>query len=183
MSTRSSILIQVPDSFLNSTVQYNSEMFKDREVFIGNWGWGTDVCEDKAQEIRITKLYLGIYCHSDGYPNGVGKELISNYPNFSSAFNLILGGDCSFILNRELRRYATRSCEDWKYIQPKQLDEVKTVSSDSEYLYLFENNHWNLITSGYKIYLYPDIENLEDYVRGYLNGVEDSPLFSSSNII
>lgn len=36
MSTRSSILIQVPDSFLNSTVQYNSEMFKDREVFIGN---------------------------------------------------------------------------------------------------------------------------------------------------
>lgn len=36
MSTRSSILIKVPDTFLNTTAQYNSEMFKDREVFIGN---------------------------------------------------------------------------------------------------------------------------------------------------
>ena len=32
MSTRSSILIQVPNSFLNSTVKYNAEMFKDREL-------------------------------------------------------------------------------------------------------------------------------------------------------
>lgn len=32
MSTRSSILIQVPDSFLNSTAKYNAEMFKDREL-------------------------------------------------------------------------------------------------------------------------------------------------------
>lgn len=96
---------------------------------------------------------------------------------------MILGGDCSSILAGEIKRYATRKSEDWKYIQPRQLDKVKTVSGDSEYLYLFENNHWNLITSGYKIYLYPDIDNLEDYVRGYLNGVEDSPLFSSSNII
>lgn len=183
MSTRSSILIKVPDSFLNSTAQYNTEMFENREEFIINREWGPDTCEDKAQEIHITKPYLGIYCHSYGYPNGVGKELISNYYDFSSAFNLILGGDCSFIFDGELRRYATRSREDWKYIQPKQLDEVKTVSRDSEYLYLFEHNHWNLITSGYKIYLYPDIDNLEDYVRGYLNGVEDSPLFSSSNII
>lgn len=94
-----------------------------------------------------------------------------------------MGGDCSFILDGELLRYATRKSEDWKYIQPRQLEEIKKVSKDSEYLYLFENNHWNLITSGYKIYLYSDINDLEDYVRGYLNGVEDSPLFSSSNII
>lgn len=178
MSTRSSILIKVPDTFLNTTAQYNSEMFKNREVF-----WTEETCLDKAQEILITKPYLGIYCHWDGYLEGVGQELITNYSDFTSAFNLILGGDCSSICGKRIRRYATRSCEDWKYIQPKQLDEVKTVSSDSEYLYLFEHNHWNLITSGYKIYLYPDIDNLEDYVRGYLNGVEDSPLFSSSNII
>lgn len=178
MSTRSSILIKVPDSFLNSTAQYNKEMFKDRETF-----WFQETCPNKSQEILISKPYLGIYCHWDGYLDGVGKELISNYNDFSSAFNLILGGDCSFILNGEIRRYATRSCEDWKYIQPKQLDEIKKVTDDSEYLYLFENNHWNLITSGYKIYLYSDIDSLEDYIRGYLNGVEDSPLFSSRNII
>ena len=182
MNTRSSILIQIPNSFLNSTAKYNAEMFKNREL-IGMDRWGEENCEDKAQEILITKSYLGIYCHFDGYPNGVGKELVSSYNDFSSAFNLILGGDCSFILAGEIKRYATRKGENWKYIQPRQLDEVKTVSSDSQYLYLFENNHWNLITSGYKIYLYPDIDNLEDYVRGYLNGVEDSPLFSSSNII
>lgn len=183
MSTRSSILVKVPDTFLNSTAKYNSEMFKDQELLTGNRGWDTDICKDKAQEIHITKPYLGIYCHWDGYPNGVGKELVANYPDFSAAFNLILGGDCSFILDGELLRYATRSCEDWKYIQPRQLDEVKKVSDDSEYLYLFEHNHWNLVTSGYKIYLDTDIDNLEDYIRGYLNGVEDSSLFSSSNII
>lgn len=182
MSTRSSILIQVPDSFLNSTAKYNSEIFKDRKL-IEIDGWGEEDCKDKAEEIFISKPYLGIYCHNDGYPNGVGKDLISNYNDFSSAFNLILGGDCSVIIQGNIQRYATRKGEKWEYIQPRQLDKVKTVSDDSEYLYLFENNHWNLITSGYKIYLYPDIENLEDYVRGYLNGVEDSPLFSSSNII
>ena len=32
MSTRSSILIQVPDSFLNSTAKYNAEIFKNREL-------------------------------------------------------------------------------------------------------------------------------------------------------
>lgn len=184
MSTRSSILIKLPDSFLNSTAKYNAEMFKDRETNWDEWFYLEDeTCSDKAQEILITKPYLGIYCHYDGYPNGVGKELISNYNDFSSAFNLILGGDCSVIIQGSIRRYATRKSEDWKYIQPRQLEEIKKVSKDSEYLYLFENNHWNLITSGYKIYLYSDINDLEDYVRGYLNGVEDSPLFSSSNII
>lgn len=58
MSTRSSILIKVPNSFLNSTAQYNKEMFKDRETF-----WFEETCPDKSQEILITKSYLGIYCH------------------------------------------------------------------------------------------------------------------------
>lgn len=35
MSTRSNILIELPDSFLNSTAKYNAEMFKDIEIISG----------------------------------------------------------------------------------------------------------------------------------------------------
>ena len=172
MSTRCSILIEIPNNLIGQTLKYQKQ---DNET-----SWDKNI--DKTEPVKITKKYLGIYCHHDGYPNGVGSELVNKYNNFNSALNLILGGDCSSIV-KNLIRYATRESEEWKYVHPRILDTIRKVSDDSEYLYLFENNHWNLITSGYKICLYPDIENLENYVRGYLNGVEDSYLFSSSNII
>ena len=175
MSTRSSILIKVPDTFLNSTAQYNKEMFETKELL-----WPQETCPDKSQEILITKPYLGIYCHWDGYPNGVGKELISNYNDFSSAFNLILGGDCSVIIQGNIQRYATRKSEDWKYIQPRQLEEIKKVSDDSEYLYLFEGYRWFLVENGYKILLPDTVENLDDYISGYLAGVEDGEIFNTA---
>lgn len=79
-------------------------------------------------------------------------------------------------------RYATRESEDWKWIQPKQLDTVKTVSGDSEYLYLYkpQYNQWYLVISDLFILLDKDMESLEDYVIGYLNGFNDGESFNQT---
>ena len=38
---------------------------------------------------------LQIYCHWDGYPEGVGEALQSGYNTYEQALALILGGDLS----------------------------------------------------------------------------------------
>lgn len=169
MSTRCSILVEIPENLIGQTIKYQRQ---DNEL---NW----DKNIDKTEPVKITKKYLGTYCHHDGYPNGVGSELVNRYDNFNSTLNLVLGGDCSSIV-KDLVRYATRECEDWKWIQPKQLDTIKTVSEDSEYLYLYkpQHNQWYLVMSDIFIPLDKDMESLEDYVRGYLNGFHDKESFN-----
>ena len=171
MSTRCSILIEIPDDLIGQTLKYQRQ---DNE-----FNWNKNI--DKTEPVKITKKYLGIYCHHDGYPNGVGSELVNRYDNFNSALNLILGGDCSSIFQSYVR-YATRETEDWKWIQPKQSDTIKIVSGDSEYLYLYkpQYNQWYLIMSDIFIPLDKDMESLEDYVRGYLNGFHDGESFNQT---
>ena len=129
MSTRSSILIEVPDDYIGKTLKYNPIKQEAR--------WRDDTITDMSQEVKITKKYLGIYCHHDGYPDGVGFSLVNGFNSFEGALNLILGGDCSSICSDRICRYATREGENWEYIKPRTLDEIKKVSSDSEYLYVF----------------------------------------------
>ena len=45
------------------------------------------------------KLYKGIYCHWDGYPDGVGKTLKENFNSEEQALAIIALGDCSKICN------------------------------------------------------------------------------------
>lgn len=47
--------------------------------------------------VELSK-FLGIYCHSDGYPCGVGKTLLKHYNTYEKALNLILGGDYSCLV-------------------------------------------------------------------------------------
>ena len=173
MSTRSSILVEVPDKYIKRIFRYDSSMFNEED-------WDTETCDEKSEDVSINKKYLGIYCHFDGYPDGVGKELVNNYLDFSKAFNLILGGDCSVILDNRVRRYATREGEKWKYIQPRQLDIIQKVSDDSEYLYVFMRGRWYLFENNYFIPLPKDIENYEDYIQGYLDGREDGESFNQT---
>ena len=169
MSTRCSILIEVPDELIGQTIKYQKQ---DNE-----YRWDKDI--DKTEPVKITKKYLGIYCHHDGYPNGVGYELVNRYDDFNSALNLILGGDCSSIFQSYMR-YATKECEDWKWIRPRQFDEVKKVSDDSEYLYLYkpQHNQWYLVTPDILIPLNKDMDSLEDYIKGYLDGFHDGESFN-----
>lgn len=166
MSTRSSILIEIPDDLIGQTLKYQRQ---DNEL-----NWDKDI--DKTEPVEITKKYLGIYCHHDGYPNGVGKELVDRYDNFNVVLNLILGGDCSSIV-KNLVRYATRESEQWKYIHPHPLDIIKKVSGDSEYLYIFKDSKWYLHLDKYFIHLSKDIDDYDSYIQGYLDGREDEASF------
>lgn len=173
MSTRSNILIEVPDKYIGRIFKYDSSMFNEKN-------WGAESCDEKSEDIVINKKYLGIYCHWDGYPDGVGKELVNNYSDFSKAFNLILGGDCSVILDGFIRRYATRDGESWKHIQPRKLDKIQKVSDDSEYLYIFMNNRWYLFENNCFIPLLKDLNSYDDYIQGYLDGYEDGESFNQT---
>jgi hypothetical protein len=90
--------------------------------------------------VELNTKYIGVYCHNDGYPSWNGRVLKENYNTYDKAKNLILGGDISFIDVDNIRHYANRGCEEWKYIKPTQADTQKGVYShiDCEYVYLFD---------------------------------------------
>lgn len=172
MSTRSSILIEIPDKYIGQSLMYYPTKSEDN--------WGNNTIDDMSQKVTITKKYLGIYCHHDGYPDGVGRELANNYNDFQKAFNLILGGDCSSIFSNCLLRYATREGEKWEHIQPRQLDRIEKVSSDSEYLYIFMHGRWYLFENNCFIPLLKNLDSYDDYVQGYLDGYEDGESFNQT---
>lgn len=182
MSTNSNIIIQVPDSFINTTHLFMPTALPFPESQWDSHGEYRD--SDKSQPVKITKPFLGIYCHWDGYPDTVGKALVTKFDTFEKAFNLIIGGDCSVITEDQVLRYATRPAEEWKSIQPKQLDEIKKFT-EANYVYVFKNDHWYLYTDNPLFYvanlllmLPKDVLSLNDYIRGYYDGVEDGDTFS-----
>ena len=93
MSTRCSILVEVPDDLIGQTLKYQKQ---DNEL-----NWDKDI--DKTEPVKITKKYLGIYCHHDGYPNGVGSELVNRYNNlFGNDVLFNFSGSPQCFLNEEL---------------------------------------------------------------------------------
>lgn len=176
MSTNSNILIQVSDSFINTTHQFASTALPFPESQWDSHGEYKD--SDKSQPVKMTKPFLGIYCHWDGYPDTVGKALVTKFDTFEKAFNLILGGDCSLITENQILRYATRPAEQWKNIQPKQLDEIKKFTKWANYVYVFKQDRWYIYTGDLLLMLPKDVLSLDDYIRGYYDGVEDGITFA-----
>lgn len=176
MSTNSNIIIQVSDKFIQTTHQFMPIALPIPESQWDSHGEYRD--SDKSQSVKITKPYLGIYCHWDGYPDTVGKALVNKFDTFEKAFNLILGGDCSVITEDQVLRYATRPAEEWKSIQPKQLDEIKKFTKWADYVYVFKGDRWHIYTGDLLLILPKDVSSLNDYIRGYEDGVEDDITFA-----
>lgn len=83
-----------------------------------------------------------IYCHYDGYPDGVGAELRKNYSTFQSASDLINKGDCSTIYG-DLKTYASMG-EKWESIAPKYINKTSfNIELGKkyyiDYMYLFSD--------------------------------------------
>lgn len=84
-------------------------------------------------------LYLGIYCHFDGYPSGVGEELKTKFNTYEKALNLILLGACSSIIT-DIRAYHNWRNED---LEIKCVQGVyPTIGDGIDYMYVFENGEW-----------------------------------------
>ena len=80
-----------------------------------------------------------IYCHHDGYPEGVGNALYYGYDSYEKALALILGGDVSVIDEKYTYPYSIGEGEDPNWNVPTVLDKPKL---DEEYLYVFNHDEW-----------------------------------------
>ena len=135
MSTNSNIIVKVNKSDIGSTALFDASKLDVPEVY-----WGKAIGNEKGVEkpVEITEEYIGIYCHWDGYLDGVGKALKEHFNTYDKALNLVLGGSCSAIGNNGgIVRYATREGEEWDFVKPKQSDNPISLAKE-EYNYLFE---------------------------------------------
>ena len=85
-------------------------------------------------------LFLGIYCHFDGYPKGVGAELRNKFNTYEKALNLVLLGGVSHIIN------TIKSYHNWRNegVDIRTLQGVVPTASD-DYTYIFYDGEWHSI--------------------------------------
>ena len=153
MATRSCIIVKVRNSDIGTTQKYSDEKLK---APANDWGGdGVDLCED----VKIEKPYMGVYCHWDGYPSGVGAALKVFADTYERALNLVLGGSISNVEEDEFTHYANRDGEVWSHIEPIQGDTAIDVNAevDEDYAYLFDEDN-----GGWKI-LNRETNEFEDY--------------------
>lgn len=153
MATRSCIIVKVRNSDIGTTQKYSDEKSK---ALANDWGGnGIDLCED----VKIEKPYMGVYCHWDGYPSGVGAALKVFADTYERALNLVLGGSISSISDDSFTHYANRNGEEWRYICPIQGDTAIDVNAevDEDYAYLFDEDN-----GGWKV-LNRETNEFEDY--------------------
>jgi hypothetical protein len=98
---------------------------------------------------------LSVYSHWDGYPEGVGKDLVKHYNSHDKASELIDGGDMSYpytkqtwgsLLDKTKERkvpapqYYSERGEDCPPRLDKNLDEF--ITNGEEYGYVFSKGQW-----------------------------------------
>ena len=93
---------------------------------------------DKAITLNDRKV-LQIYCHFDGYPDGVGAQLIEYFNTYEEALALVLAGDTSYIDDRTTGAYAIH--EDYESNLPEALDEPL---QHNDYLYVWSDGEWKI---------------------------------------
>lgn len=87
-----------------------------------------------SRKLSKYSSYLYIYNHFDSYPESLGKELLTNYNDYSKALELVLDGDCSY----PGKPY--KDSEDYNWVGPK-VAFSKVEAFQNEFLYVF-NKQW-----------------------------------------
>jgi hypothetical protein len=90
-----------------------------------------------------------VYCHSDGYPEGVGETLTSNYNSEEKAREIISLGDLSFLgddlTSGNTAAYGRDRGEDDVGSKKSRTEKgfiTLTSETGGEYAYLFTAGHW-----------------------------------------
>lgn len=91
----------------------------------------------KDGEVLESK-YATIYCHYDGYIDGVGNILYNHYNTYDEAKELILGGNCSYITETTAAYYALR--DGYERNKPKFTEDEPSLME--EFLYVFKDGEW-----------------------------------------
>ena len=140
MATRSNIAIILKEEDKERVFSELNEILEETE---NNFRYGVD-----------NGNVLQIYCHWDGYPEGVGQDLLKDFNSYDKALELILEGDHS----TPYEPYTGRG-EDWVSNRPDQRTEPICYE---EYLYVFKDGEWKMPTEN------DDYEDLVDE-DGYVN--------------
>ena len=139
-------MFKFDQSNLPKGVELDQWLFKDLDGKV----WRDETGEEHSKGVKFQNVYIGIYCHWDGYiKGGVGETLKAKFNDYETARNLIVGGFCSAIEDDRVRHYANRGkpeqkwvYELWNHIKPvqgnTQLGVYKRV--DCEHVYLFDEN-------------------------------------------
>ena len=145
MSTRSCIIVKVRKEDIGKEMKFNEAMlpapldkWESRDTD-GNV-WRCELGKDLCKPVVINEQYIAVYCHWDGYPEGVGADLKAHFNDYHSALNLVIGGSIS-ATGKHVRHYANREGEKWDYLKPTQGKTQRAVLSHftwSEYAYLFD---------------------------------------------
>lgn len=95
-------------------------------------------------------VYMSVYCHFDGYVEGVGQVLFHYYNDFDKAKALVDGGDMSSVSPNvnDISRY------DDGDTYPLICEGIKELidyfdKSDQEFLYVFEDGRWTYFNKEY----------------------------------
>ena len=92
--------------------------------------------------------YSAIYCHWDGYPEGVGKTLKEHYSDPLKAHCLIGRGSLSALGDTiESSDFYTSKGEALKKHYADSLEDLKQLARDmwAEYLYVYEDGKWEQV--------------------------------------
>ena len=148
MSTKSRIIVRVKKDDIGKEMKFDSSVIGINDVFFDSRK------VDLTEKVKIECPYLSVYCHSNGYLDGVGSALKESVDTYDKALNLVIGGDMSILDKNSVVRYAKRVGEEWQYIKPKQNFLFGNMFDEMvDYIYLFEDGKWR--------YMYThDIEKL-----------------------
>jgi len=111
-----------------------------------------------------------IYCHWDGYPTGVGSDLVLRFNTLESAETLVALGDLSTVCD-EVYAYHRDDQRHWDDVKPVSFDSYNELNEalvaegyGEKYNYLFKTGRW--------LVLHDDLdsrmlkwENVEDVIR------------------
>lgn len=105
--------------------------------------------EEKSPRFR------GIYCHFDGYLDGVGEDLKEHYDSEDKVRSIIEQGDASSIRETiEKCRFYHRDNNENLHIY--EFDDLRTMmeayhKSWAEYCYLFQDGKWKVYFESHRI--------------------------------
>lgn len=84
-----------------------------------------------------------IYCHWDGYPEGVGATLAEHYTESAKIDALLNLGDLSTLGDTVEECELIRQGEPWRTFQTLQEWQEWSNNSDVEFLYFFDEDSFN----------------------------------------
>ncbi len=83
-----------------------------------------------------------VYCHWDGYTEGVGKDLINHFNTERLANKLISEGSISSIDKSYVDTYHSKRGEDIEIMQYSSLERFKQSGESQQFNYLFKDDEW-----------------------------------------